>query len=208
MKKIALFALFSLTGCIDIVHYISFNDKGQTVSSVQMGFASALLESGSDGEELKEKFSNITNSAFSKKIEDANIKETNFIVSNSVIYGIQSRMSAPKHYFAASNQNFFPVKESYGFSLTLGDTLKKSGELEEMQGSPSEMASLFAVMFKYRILLSKSDLPRPLTKAVLTSSKGVEIAMPLSDYGTVYQIDVPFSALMEADKMEFHFAPK
>lgn len=202
-----LLALFSLAGCVDVVHYISFNDRGQTVSSVRIGFASALLESGSEGEELKEKFSNMTNKAFSEKTEDANIKETNFIVSNSAIYGVQSLRTAPKHYFAASNQVFFPVKESYGFSLKLGDALKNSEEFEGMRES-AEMGGILAVMFKYRILLSKADLPRPLTKAVLTSPGGMEVAMPLTDYGVMYHIDVPFQALMEASKMEFHFAPK
>lgn len=210
MKKIALFALFSLTGCIDIVHYISFNDRGQTVSSVQMNLDSTLLESGSEWEELKEKFSSITNSTFSKKIEDANIKETNFIVSNSVAYGIQSRMSAPKHYFAASNQNFFPVKESYGFSLILGDDFKKSAGMQEMaKEMDSEAEAIASVLIKYHILLSKADLPRPLVKIVLALPEGQGADIPFDDYGTMYMITIPFNKIVgESQKLEFHFAPK
>ncbi|MGL5722097.1 MAG: hypothetical protein ACRCY4_06845 [Brevinema sp.] len=186
MKGLSLVLCLVFAGCVDVTHYISFNEKGKIFTSLRFEVSKeifALSEETFDDVIPSGKWNGIS---FEKRTIETPLSE---IREFTVTFPAKTPIPEDMPLLMAPYKGGFRMPFDY----------PKASEWASTEDLNTEIALLMLSTAKYRLILAKKGLKTTLKRAFMETTSG-EIPLDLLSFEDIYIVDVPFIYIVKGMK--------
>jgi hypothetical protein len=200
---IVLMAVFMLTGCIDVLHYIGRNGDGEPMAVVKLTLEKAIFQwaasmGGSDmpttNEEFEQEF-DLSEEEVTEELPDG-LEVVYSTVNSSTDFGFQLELTRRAGADDGEALPWLPqVAEDGSLRISLPE--------QDAEGATESEGEAFLASAKYRLIAAKSLCPENPRFAVLGSGEELDARLDVLELPEVYLVEFPLMLwLSSSEKLE------